>query len=64
MKKVNSKKSNDMNHQVENIYLRAQMRDYSKLFIKKEQTEYRMLDYCHKAQYADEIIKKRVRDMK
>ena len=53
-----------MNKAAENIYVRAQIKDYTKLFVKKEQIEYRMKNYTHKAQYADEIIKKRVKEMK
>lgn len=32
--------------------------------MKKELTEYRMDDYVHKAQYAEEVFKKRQRDIR
>lgn len=64
MRNEKGKRSSQMNKAAEMIYVRAQIKDYTKLFVKKEQTEYRMKDYTHKAQYADEVIKKKVKNMK
>jgi hypothetical protein len=42
-----------MNMEAEGIYVRAQVREYNKVFVKKDQTEYRSRDYSHKAMYAE-----------
>lgn len=59
-----SVKPNAMNKNVEKIYLSAQVRDYNRMLFKTDHTVDRLKDYCHKAQYSEEVYFKRQKDIK
>ena len=59
-----SMKPNAMNKNVEKIYLSAQVRDYNRMLFKTDHTADRLKDYCHKAQYSEEVYFKRQKDVK